>query len=79
MRFIFLSFISVYRLVISPLLPVACRFTPTCSHYATEAIKMHGALRGGLLALSRIVRCHPYGKSGFDPVPCSCKLEDAHE
>ena len=61
--------IRFYQLAISPLLPSACRYTPTCSQYAIDAIKIHGPLRGGWLALRRILRCHPWGGSGYDPVP----------
>ncbi|MDR1561846.1 MAG: membrane protein insertion efficiency factor YidD [Dysgonamonadaceae bacterium] len=58
-----------YRYCISPFTPASCRFTPTCSEYAVEAVKKHGIIRGGWLALRRILRCHPWGKSGYDPVP----------
>lgn len=61
--------IRFYQLAISPLLPSACRYTPTCSQYAIDAIKIHGPLRGAWLALRRILRCHPWGGSGYDPVP----------
>lgn len=61
--------IRFYQLAISPLLPPACRFTPTCSQYAIEAIQRHGPLRGLWLAIRRILRCHPWGGSGYDPVP----------
>ena len=61
--------IRFYQLCISPLFPGACRYTPTCSQYAVEAIKIHGPLKGSLLALRRIGRCHPWGGSGYDPVP----------
>ena len=61
--------IRFYRLCISPMFPPACRFTPTCSEYAIEAITRHGALRGSWLAIRRICRCHPWGGSGYDPVP----------
>ncbi len=61
--------IRFYQLFISPLTPASCRFTPTCSQYAFEAIKKHGPFKGGWLALKRILRCHPWGGSGYDPVP----------
>lgn len=61
--------IRLYRACISPLLPPSCRFTPTCSQYAIEALRRHGPLRGSLLAIRRILRCHPWGGSGYDPVP----------
>ncbi|MCI9285455.1 MAG: membrane protein insertion efficiency factor YidD [Muribaculaceae bacterium] len=61
--------IRFYQLCISPMLPAACRFTPTCSSYAIEAIQRHGPFRGSWLALKRIARCHPWGGSGYDPVP----------
>lgn len=61
--------IYFYRRVISPLTPPSCRFTPTCSTYAVEAIKRHGPLKGLYLAVRRILRCHPWGGSGYDPVP----------
>jgi putative membrane protein insertion efficiency factor len=63
--------VHFYRLVISPLIGSNCRFQPTCSNYALEALKRHGALRGGWLALRRISRCHPLGGSGIDEVPPS--------
>jgi hypothetical protein len=58
-----------YKLVISPVLPVACRFYPTCSEYAMQAIEQHGVLRGFWLAVKRITRCHPWNAGGYDPVP----------
>jgi putative membrane protein insertion efficiency factor len=58
-----------YQLAISPMLPPSCRFHPTCSCYAIEALQRHGALRGGWLALRRISRCHPWHPGGHDPVP----------
>ena len=61
--------IRFYQLSISPMLPQSCRYTPTCSQYAIGALRKHGALRGGWLALKRILRCHPWGGSGYDPVP----------
>lgn len=61
--------IYIYRTCISPLTPPSCRFTPTCSAYAAEAIRVHGPFRGLWLALRRLMRCHPWGGSGYDPVP----------
>lgn len=61
--------IHAYRLFVSPLLGPACRFAPSCSAYALEAIATHGALRGSRLALRRLARCHPWGGDGYDPVP----------
>lgn len=58
-----------YKIAISPLLPPACRFYPTCSEYALEAITRYGVLRGSWLALRRLLRCHPFHTGGFDPVP----------
>lgn len=64
-----LGVIAFYRSCISPLTPPSCRYTPTCSQYAQEAIKKYGPWKGGWLALRRILRCHPFGGSGYDPVP----------
>ena len=61
--------VRAYRLVLSPWVGMHCRFQPTCSAYALEALATHGALRGGWLVLRRIARCHPLGRSGHDPVP----------
>jgi putative membrane protein insertion efficiency factor len=61
--------IRVYQLAISPLLLPSCRYLPSCSDYAAEAIATHGALRGTTLGVKRLLRCHPWGGSGFDPVP----------
>jgi len=65
----FLLLIKIYQTVISPFTPATCRFQPTCSHYAKEALEKHGFFRGGWLALKRIFSCHPWGGSGYDPVP----------
>ena len=61
--------VKFYQLCISPFTPPACRFTPTCSQYALEALRKYGPIKGGWLALRRILRCHPWGGSGYDPVP----------
>ena len=58
-----------YQVTLGPLMGGCCRFEPSCSHYAIEAIERHGALKGFLLGAWRILRCHPFGKSGYDPVP----------
>jgi len=68
-RFIVLLPVYFYRFCISPFTPPSCRYAPTCSAYAIEAVKKHGAIKGVWLAVKRIVRCHPWGGSGFDPVP----------
>lgn len=64
-----LALIWVYQHMISPLKPATCRYTPTCSTYAVQAINKYGPFKGGWLALKRIGRCHPWGSSGYDPVP----------
>ncbi len=64
-----LALVRFYRRFLSPLLPAACRFEPTCSQYALDAIEMHGALKGGWLTLRRLLRCQPFSRGGFDPVP----------
>lgn len=69
----FLFLIKVYQTLISPLFPGTCRYQPTCSHYAIEALKVHGLFKGGRLAIKRIFSCHPWGGCGYDPVP---KKED---
>jgi putative membrane protein insertion efficiency factor len=61
--------IRAYQLLIAPLFPPSCRYYPTCSHYAAEAVAAHGPWRGSLLALRRLLRCQPWGGSGYDPVP----------
>ncbi len=68
-EFIVLLPVYFYRYAISPLTPPSCRYTPTCSAYAIEAVKKHGVIKGGWLATKRILSCHPWGGSGYDPVP----------
>jgi putative membrane protein insertion efficiency factor len=60
-----------YKLLVSPLFTGSCRFSPSCSTYTVQAIREHGALRGGWLGVRRVLRCHPFGGHGFDPVPSS--------
>ncbi len=69
MKYLLLLLVRFYQLFISPLIPPRCRYTPTCSQYAIEALQKHGALKGGCLATKRICKCHPWGGSGYDPVP----------
>jgi hypothetical protein len=64
-----LILVEVYRYTLAPFLGGHCRFEPSCSRFAEEAIKRHGAVRGGQLTLSRLLRCHPFHRGGFDPVP----------
>ena len=61
--------IRAYQLLVSPLLGPRCRFHPSCSHYALEALREHGTLRGGYLSMRRLLRCHPWHPGGYDPVP----------
>lgn len=68
MKAIAIALIRIYKYAISPLLPPHCRFTPTCSEYTMEAIAKYGVLRGGLLGMKRILRCHPFSAGGYDPV-----------
>ena len=65
----FIRLIKLYQWIISPWLGQKCRYTPTCSHYAVEALKKYGPLKGLWLAIKRISRCHPWGGHGYDPVP----------
>lgn len=69
MRTVFIGLIRLYQVLISPWLGMHCRYEPTCSAYAIEALRVHGVLRGGMLALARIGRCHPFHAGGYDPVP----------
>ena len=69
MRRIPLAIIRFYQVAISPMLPPACRFEPSCSHYGYEAIAKYGIIKGGWLTVRRISRCHPFNAGGYDPVP----------
>ncbi len=68
-RFLLVLLVKAYRRLVSPLLPPACRFYPTCSSYAVTALERHGALKGSWLAARRLARCHPFHPGGIDPVP----------
>ena len=78
MRFVLKFLIRVYQVALSPLLGPNCRYYPTCSQYAIEAIETHGSLRGAWLTIKRISRCHPWHEGGFDPVPGRC-LKHSHD
>lgn len=71
-----IGLVKLYRVAISPWLGMNCRFQPTCSEYAIEALRTHGVFKGALLAAKRIGRCHPWGGSGYDPVPDSRRDDD---
>ena len=79
-----LALIRAYQYLLSPWVGGGCRYWPTCSVYAREAVERHGALRGGWMMLARLARCHPYGAGGVDPVPerfrlrCWCAVDAAH-
>jgi uncharacterized protein len=68
MKFLVLDILSIYKLAVSPFLPPACRFEPTCSEYARDAVTRYGAIRGTWMAVKRILRCQPFCKGGHDPV-----------
>ena len=79
MRKAALGLITLYQRALSPYWPASCRYTPTCSHYAREAVTAHGAARGGWLAAKRLARCGPWGGSGYDPVPDAPPAEPSVE
>jgi putative membrane protein insertion efficiency factor len=66
---VILFILRLYRICVSPILPPSCRFTPTCSRYAEDALRKHGVIGGGWLALKRLGRCHPFHPGGYEPVP----------
>lgn len=68
-RTVLILLVRVYQITLSPLLPTSCRYYPSCSTYAIEALERHGAVRGGWLTLRRLVRCNPFMPGGYDPVP----------
>ena len=68
-RSVLASSLRAYKRFVSPMLPPACRFEPTCSAYAAEAVELHGIVRGAALTIARLSRCHPFCRGGFDPVP----------
>ena len=72
---ILIKFIKIYKYLISPLIGPSCRYLPTCSEYSIEALKTYGFFKGLLLSLKRIMRCHPFGNSGFDPVKKEMKAK----
>jgi len=69
LSFPFIALIKLYQWIVSPLIGPKCRFTPTCSQYAIEALKKHGLIKGSWLTIKRLGRCHPWGGHGYDPVP----------
>jgi uncharacterized protein len=73
-----LDLLRAYKWAISPIFPPSCRYTPTCSEYAMEAIERYGIFRGGMKAVARILRCHPFVKGGYDPVIRDAKRSDRH-
>jgi putative membrane protein insertion efficiency factor len=78
MRFVLKFLVRVYQVALSPLLGPNCRYYPTCSQYAIEALETHGSFKGTWLAIKRISRCHPWHEGGFDPVPGRC-LKHTHD
>lgn len=80
MKAVLVGLLKGYKRWISPMLPVACRYVPSCSEYAMEAIAVHGAFRGSWMAMGRLARCHPFVRGGYDPVPhqhCQHKISTA--
>jgi len=75
-KLVTLQLLKGYKWAVSPMFPPACRYTPTCSEYAMEAVERYGVLRGGLKAAGRILRCHPFAKGGYDPVVGRARAND---
>lgn len=75
MQRVIIGAIRAYQVGISPILPASCRYIPSCSEYAIEALRRHGTARGGWLAVRRLLRCHPFGGRGYDPVPGADEAE----
>ncbi|MBF0229679.1 MAG: membrane protein insertion efficiency factor YidD [Desulfamplus sp.] len=69
MKWIILTLIKLYQYIVSPLIGPVCRFYPSCSQYAFEAVSKYGSLKGSFLAIKRLLKCHPFNQGGFDPVP----------
>jgi len=69
LKFLFINIIKIYQRFISPFFPSSCKFSPSCSKYGIEAINKYGALKGTFLTLKRIIRCNPWNKGGYDPIP----------
>src|SRR5216684_4221537 len=78
-KFVALQLLRAYKWAISPLLPPACRYVPTCSEYAVEAVERYGALRGGWMAFARILRCHPFACGGYDPVVVTAASQERND
>lgn len=75
MRWLLTALLRGYKRLVSPFLPPACRYVPSCSEYALEAVERNGVLRGGIQAVGRLLRCHPFARGGYDPVPQATKPE----
>ena len=76
MKYLMIALIKFYQNCISPLLPSVCRYKPSCSEYFIQALQIHGVWKGSILGIKRILRCHPWGGSGYDPVPPKQKREN---
>ncbi|MFT3876421.1 MAG: membrane protein insertion efficiency factor YidD [Propioniciclava sp.] len=78
MKYILIGLLKAYRAVISPLYGDVCKFHPTCSAYALDAVRIHGSIRGTYLFVKRLVRCHPWSLGGYDPVPPAGRAQKVH-